>query len=119
VQVANREFGAQQALRAKAGLKAAIVETRAIKGSPQLASLMNLRDKHLAHSLSETRREKRGPVAPAKYGYERDLLMRSIPVVENLYTWANGTSFAFADSQNYNQENAEALWKGCKFDVLN
>jgi hypothetical protein len=53
-----------EAATAKTELRRAIADARAIVGSPQLASIMNIRDKHLAHSLERTRREKKGPIAP-------------------------------------------------------
>ena len=76
---------------------------------------MNLRDKHLAHSLEITWREKNGPVQPMKYGDETKLLDASIPILESLYCWVNGTGFSFENSQMIDQRNAEALWTGCKF----
>ena len=84
-------------------------------GSARLASIMNIRDKHLAHSLETTHREKNGPVQPMKYGDETALLNASIPIVERLYCWVNGTSFSIENSQAIDQINAEALWTGCKF----
>jgi HEPN superfamily AbiU2-like protein len=54
--------------------------------SPRLASIMNIRDKHIAHSLEATHREKKeGPVQPMKYGDETKLLNASIPILERLY----------------------------------
>ncbi len=38
---------------------------------------MNLRHKHLAHSLTQTQAEKHGPVPPMKYGDETSLLEAS------------------------------------------
>jgi AbiU2 len=64
------EFADEQAERAKTELRAAIADARAILASPQLASILNIRDKHLAHSLERTRREKRGPIGPMRYGDE-------------------------------------------------
>jgi len=79
---------------------------------------MNLRDKHLAHSLSETRRERKtGPVSPMKYGDEREVLSCSLAIVEAFYCWVNGKSFSFADSQVIGRNNAEALWNRCTFDI--
>ena len=76
---------------------------------------MNIRDKHLAHSLETTHREKNGPVQPMKYGDETALLNASMPIIERLYCWVNGTSFSIENSQKIDQHNAEALWTGCKF----
>jgi hypothetical protein len=78
---------------------------------------MNLRDKHLAHSLTETRREKAGPIAPMKYGDERRVLDDTLPIVEALYCWVNGRSFSFDDSRKIDRKNAMALWEGCKFTI--
>jgi AbiU2 len=115
---ANREFGDEQAAKAKAELTKVIADARSILDSPRLASVMNIRDKHLAHSLTVTRREKRGPVQPMKYGDETEILNASISIIERLYCWVAGKSFSIEDSQKIDQANAEALWGGCKFSVL-
>ena len=80
--------------------------------------MLNLRHKNLAHSLTITREEKRGPVLPAKYGDEAQLLEASIPIVEALYCWVNGVSFSIDTSRQINARNAEAFWKGCSINVL-
>ena len=56
----NREFGDEQAAKAKCEFEEAIADARAIRKSTRLLSVMNIRDKHLAHSLTTTRREKSG-----------------------------------------------------------
>jgi hypothetical protein len=70
LQSANEQFGEEQAQEARDELRQAIADSRTLLASPKHASIMNLRDKHLAHSLSNTRREKAGPVPPVKYGDE-------------------------------------------------
>jgi hypothetical protein len=115
VKAANLQFADEQASKARAELRQAIADARAVLSSPRLASIMNMRDKHLAHSLETTRREKDGPVQPMKYGDETALLNASIPIIERLYCWVNGTSFSIENSQEIDQNNAEALWTGCKF----
>jgi hypothetical protein len=81
----GQEFGVQQAQRARERLRDAVDKSRAILAGPKLASIMNLRDKYLAHSLTETRRErKNGSIDPMKYGDERQLLNASLPIVEVL-----------------------------------
>jgi hypothetical protein len=61
---------------------------------------MNLRDKHPAHSLSETRREKKaGPLPPVKFGDEREILDATLPIVEALYCWVYGSSFSFQECE--------------------
>lgn len=119
VRQSNREFGDEQAAKAKSELKDAIADARAIHKSPRLASVMNMRDKHLAHSLTTTHREKRGPVQPMRFGDETALLNASIPIIERLFCWVNGKSFSIANSLEIDQENAAALWNGCKFSTLN
>jgi hypothetical protein len=54
----DQEFANEQTSKARTELKQAIADTRAVVGSARLASIMNIRDKHLAHSLATTRREK-------------------------------------------------------------
>jgi len=122
-QRSNQEFGQQQAQKARAELRKAIDDSRAIIASTRLASIMNLRDKHLAHSLSETwsekeRKEKKvGPLPPMKYGDEREMLDATLPIVEALYCWVNGTSLSFQDSRDIDRKNAKALWEGCTFGI--
>jgi hypothetical protein len=109
-------FADEQASRAKTELRCTIADARTVLGSPQLASIMNIRDKHLAHSLERTRREKHGPIAPMKYGDEISVLELSVPIVEQLYCWVNGKGFSIAESRRIDEENATSLWQACKFD---
>jgi hypothetical protein len=114
----DERFGQEQADKARAELTRAISQTRQMLASQRLTSIMSLRDKHLAHSLSETRRERKtGPVSPMKYGDEREVLSCSLAIVEAFYCWVNGKSFSFADSQVIGRNNAEALWNRCTFDI--
>lgn len=118
LKAANVAFGNQQAAMAVADLSSAINCAHDILASETLTSVMNMRDKHLAHSLEETRREKSGPVEPMQSGDETDLLNGSIPIIEKLLNWVNGKSFSIADSQQIDQANAEAPWRGCTIKVL-
>jgi AbiU2 len=114
----NTEFGEEQAEMARNQLSKAINDSRSILASTQLRSIMNLRDKHLAHSPSETRRERKfGTIEPMKYGDERQLLETTLPIVEALYCWINGTSFSFDDSKKIDRKNARALWEACTFNI--
>jgi hypothetical protein len=114
----NEEFGEEQSRRARAELRKAIDDSRAILASPKHASIMNMRDKHLAHSLTETRRERKaGSIDPLKYGDERDMLNASLPIVQALFNWVSGKSFNFEDSRSIDRENAEALWGACIFNI--
>jgi len=78
---------------------------------------MNFRDKRLAHSLSQTRRERVAPVDPMKPGDEHEILTTSCKIVEVLHRVVNGKSFSFDDSRGMHRENAESLWTGCKFNI--
>lgn len=112
------QFGEQQAQMAREGLRKAIDDGCAIAGSTKLQTIMNLRNKHLAHSLSQTRREKEvGPISPMKYGDERAILEKTLPIVESLYCWVNGCSFSFNDSREIDRRNAKALWERCTFKI--
>jgi AbiU2 len=117
-QRSNEEFGEQQGQEARASLRKAIDDAREIAGSARLQSIINLRDKHLAHSLTQTRREQKvGPIAPMKYGDERAILDGTLPIVEALYCWINGCGFSFNDSREIDRKNAKALWENCKFSI--
>jgi hypothetical protein len=109
-------FADEQADKARTELRCAIADARSFLASQQLASIMNIRHKHLAHSLESTRREKYGPVAPMKYGDETKALELSIPIVERLYCWVNGKSFSIEDARRIDEDNASSLWHGCTFD---
>src|SRR5262249_7016020 len=105
----NEQFGQEQAQTARDELRKAIADSRAIIASERHASIMNLRDKHLAHSLSKTRREKKvGPLRPVKYGDEREMLEATLPIVQALYCWVNGTSRSFQNSRETDRKNAKA-----------
>ena len=88
-QRSNKEFGAQQAQEARASLCTAIDNARAIMASSRLQGIMNLRDKHLAHSLTETRREKAGPIAPMNKGTSAQSSMTPCQSL-GVYCWVNG-----------------------------
>jgi hypothetical protein len=118
LQRSNELFAQEQAQKARDELCTAVAESRRILASQTLASIMNLRDKQLAHSLSETRREKKvGPLPTMKYGDERDTLNATLPIVEALYCWVNGTSLSFEDSRKIDCKNARALWEACTFKI--
>jgi hypothetical protein len=117
-QRSNEQFGQKQAQKARDGLRKAIADSREILASPKHASIMNLRHKYLAHSLSKTRREEKvGPLPRVKYGDERDMLDATLPIVEALYCWVNGTSLSLQKSREIDRKNAKALWEACTFAI--
>ena len=111
------ERAIEEAVKARDGLTNSITQARKIESSTILRSARNLRDKHLAHSLSETSQEKEGAVLPMKYGDERKLLLDSIPLVQALHLWVNGKGFNFDHSREIARRNAEELWKNCTFNI--
>ena len=89
-----------------------------MQGSPRLKSIRNLRNKHVAHYLTQTNAEKSGElIAPMKVGDERPVLEKSLEIIQALYCWVNGTSLSFEDSQKIDRKCAEALWNACTFDI--
>jgi hypothetical protein len=69
----DKQFGEEEGIRARSDLQAAIAEVRTMLKSKHLAGIMNFRDKHLAHSLSQTRREKVAPIDPMNPGDEHGI----------------------------------------------
>jgi hypothetical protein len=114
----NEQFGDEQAGEAVQAMKEAIASAREILDSTKLKSVLNLRNKHIAHSLARTRAEKAGPIDPVKYGDERALLEMTCPIVEKLYLGVNGRSICLADFRETDRHNAHALWDRCRFDIV-
>jgi hypothetical protein len=118
IQQVHREFGNKQAERAISSLKNAIQEARKIRKSERLTSIRNLRNKHVAHYLTQTAEEKKaGPIALMKHGDETPVLDASIGIVQSLYCWVNGVSLSFKDSQAIYQKCADGLWQACTFKI--
>jgi hypothetical protein len=114
----NAQFAKEQAQKARTELGAAVADARAVLASEKLVSLRNLRHKHFAHTLRITREEKRGVVfQPARYGDELEILERTLPIIQKLYCWVNGTSIDLESSRSTDRKHAEALWHACKFDI--
>jgi hypothetical protein len=85
--------------------------------SDELKRIKNLRDKHLAHSLSHTKLENQGvPVGTMKHQDAHYVLDATLPIMEALYRWLD-SSFSFDDSRETARENAEALWTACTFNI--
>jgi hypothetical protein len=103
--------------RASASLRGAIKNARDQRGSERLKSIRNLRDKHIAHYLSETMQEKNGIIERMKVGDERAVLDASIPIVEALNSWVNDVALPLRESQAIDRKCAEALWQACTFKI--
>ena len=113
----NREFGDSQAERVRTELRGAIDATHQMLRSQLWQSVMNVRDKHVAHSLEATRREKTATIAPMKNHDAIKMIDASITIVEPLYVWITGGSFSIDSSREIDRKNAKALWSGCKFEI--
>ncbi|MER8882454.1 hypothetical protein [Mesorhizobium sp. M0590] len=114
----QRSFAEDQARKTVRRLKAAIRKAKALGASAEMDSVRNVRDKHIAHSLAQTRREQKATVQPLKYGDERKLLKLTIPLIESLYCWVNGSSFDIAtDSRRLARKYAKELWGNCNFTI--
>ncbi|MGJ4972895.1 hypothetical protein ACQR1N_31015 [Bradyrhizobium sp. HKCCYLRH1073] len=115
----NAKRGEEHANKASEGLRKAIAEARALKSSPQLKSIRNLRNKHVAHYLTQSNAEKNGEtIAPMKVGDEKPVLEASLRIIELLYCWVNGVGISFEESQKIDKKCAEELWNNCKFEIV-
>lgn len=114
----NERRGKEHAQNAIAGLRKAIADGRAMHKSEKLKSIRNLRNKHVAHYLTQTKAEKDGEIiAPMKVGDEKPVLETSLRVIELLYCWVNGVGISFEESRKIDQKCAEELWSGCTFAI--
>jgi hypothetical protein len=112
------ELGKKRAERAVAALKSAIQKAKEIRKSQQLKSIRNLRDKHIAHYLTQTREEtKSGPVTQMRHGDEAPVLDATVSIVEALNSWVNDVSLPLKESQAIDRRCAEALWQACTFKI--
>lgn len=120
LRLANIQFGEEQAETARKQLAESISASREIMGSGKLATLRNLRNKHIAHALTSSREEKKGVAfVPRQPGDERDILEKTIPIVEKLHCWINGASFDLNNSRETDRKYAESLWRSCTFTIDN
>ena len=111
-------IGKQRAERAVSALKSAIKQARELRTSAPLKSIRNLRNKHVAHYLTQTREEtESGPVEQMKHGDEAPVLDATISIVETLNSWVNDVSLPLKESQAIDRKCAEALWQACTFKI--
>lgn len=118
----QKMFALEQATKAELALRACIRAASLMSSGELAEGLLNLRDR-VAHSLTQTRREIEGKNSHAKYGEEREILIRTIAIIEDLYCWVNGTSFDIGrDCFEIAREEANDFWGNLKFspdeDVL-
>ncbi len=114
----NEQRGEEQAKNAMDGLRKAIADSRAMRQSEKLKSIRNLRNKHVAHYLTQTRAEKDGEIiAPMKVGDEKSVIETSLSIIELFYCWVNSISISFEASRKIDKKCAEELWNGCTFTI--
>jgi hypothetical protein len=116
----RQEFAERQAAKAERRLRTSIAWSRRILQSDRLTAMRNFRDKHLAHSLSYTRRDQeaaaRGTfVVNMKYADARWLYRRTLAIINNLQLGING----FGLDRYWigiSRHNARELWTNCTFN---
>jgi hypothetical protein len=112
-------FGDAQAAKLSRGLARAFRRAKKVQQGGTLERVVNFRDKHLAHSLAQTNRERAGKIIPLpKHGDERELLSASISIVRALHLGVNNAGFDFADARRIARRNARALWHGITIEPL-
>lgn len=101
----NDECGEEHAQNAIDGLRKAIGDARSMRASEQLKSIRNLRNKHVAHYLTQSNAEKNGEIiTPMKVGDERPVLEASLKIIQTLYCWVNGIGISFDESQKIDKK---------------
>ncbi len=87
--------------------------------NPLRLAVANFRHKHLAHFLEQTYDEEKGVTfRTVVYGDERRLLYRTLSVINVLDLAVRRSGFNWKESCKMARRNAEALWHGCTFKVL-
>jgi hypothetical protein len=114
----HEERRAKHATKIRCCLETAIERARCVRESAKLASILNIRHKYLAHSLTQTTLEKKGSVEQMKYRDEGWLIEETVAVVDGLHMGINGAAFMWDDARQIACRNAEALWHSCKFAVI-
>jgi hypothetical protein len=113
-----RQNGAdEQADKTAQCLDDAIAKAKSVIESPMLASVLNIRNKHLAQSLAQTRLEQKESVRPMTYGDESWLFEETVEIVDGLHTGINGIAMQWNDARQIARKNAEALWNSCTFTI--
>ncbi len=103
-------FAMERSEKAKSSLLNCVRAAKEIRNQERHEGLSNLRDR-VVHSLTRPRREEAGKIHVARYGYEKQLLLESCTIIEELYCWINGTSYKIIDDQlKTAQADASALW---------
>ena len=115
----NAKEGAQQADKILEQLIVSVASTKEMVTSNLLESIMELRDKHIAHALEITRREKKAaePIEVPKHGDTGKIITLSIEIVDALTLAIRNTDFAFGQSREIHASCANELWSACNFAI--
>jgi hypothetical protein len=107
----------EQAKKCGIALSDAIARAKSVMDSSRQIAVMNLRHKHIAHSLTETEFERKGVAQPMKYGDERWLLEETVAIVDGLHLAINSSAFMWEDAREQAKRHASSLWHNCSFRI--
>ena len=111
----QQQFAKRQSEKAASALAASIQAVEDLKVGALAEGLKNLRDR-VAHSVTNTRQELAGKTTRAKYGQEKEVLLKTVSVIEDLYCWVNGTSFDIrGDCLELARKHAKEFWTNLRF----
>jgi len=115
----EEEFHQHKALKHNHDLERALELVRKTCGSHEYGQLMNWRDKHIAHNLEKTRREKTSAIDidPPKIRTLHTFLRRGQCVVNVFHLSLNQTGFDWNGAREMADRNAKTLWSGCSFNI--
>jgi len=108
----------KEADRVKDRLRTAKARIAEVAASDLHLGLKNFRDRHVAHSLVQTALDKKGKVAEAKYGHEKDLLDKTIDLTSDLYYGICDASFSWESAWSISRNCSEALFSKAALNVV-
>jgi len=84
--------------------------------SSLLRAARDFRDARLAHNLSSVARK--FPDLDSKFGDEGKVLEATLPILDSVNLVARNSSYDWSGTWKIAKKNAEALWLGCRLNVL-
>jgi hypothetical protein len=114
----QERFGLTQSRKLTSAISSAIRQVRKVHCDPRMETLRNIRDKHIAHNLYQSRRDKSGKAtAQLRYGYESELLKVTLSLIQKLNLWVCGTDLDVTlRPRQLSRRNAALFWKQFKID---
>lgn len=107
-----------EAKHARNRLMEGISKCKGITNSQEVMALRRFRNTLIAHNLDLGVLAKKSEVRSLRHGDEAHLLDATVDIADLLHLGLNGSSFDWQESRRIARRNAEALWNGCKFEVL-